>query len=366
MKKVAAKKPRASTKQVAKASATNRKEMQAIVDMINKKYGDNAISLGVPSTEAYSVEYIPTGSITLDIALGGGIPRGRYTQIAGKESSSKTTQSIHIIRNAQNMGLTCAFIDVEGTSDEAYFRALGVDYDSLLYSRPDGTEEAFDIVLALQKTGQVDLAVVDSIAALAPNKEMDKQSLDDSLQMGIQPKLLGEFFRKYQANNNRLNREGKVGFTLICINQIREKIGGYGNPEYTPGGNAKNFAMSIDLRLSRGDWITEGSGENKEVVGQVVKFNVLKNKLYKRAQTGEFDFYTSDDNNAGVENLYVDRVKEIIALAVGFDLIEKKGAWFMYNGESYQGLKSVVELFREDEDEFESLREKVMQLAVRK
>lgn len=364
MKTVTTKKIKPTKEQMEKKSSTSKRELQQIVDMINKKHGDGAITLGVPDNEAYKVEFIPTGSLTLDIALGGGIPRGRYTQIAGQLSSTKTTQCAHIVANAQKMGLVCAWFDVEGTSDEDYFRQLGIDYDSLLYSRPDGSEEAFDVCLELQKSGVVDLAVIDSIAALSPNKEQNKESLEDNLQMGITQKLLGEFFRKYQANNNRLNREGKFGFTLICINQIREKPTVYGNPEYTPGGNAKDFAQSVDIRLRRGDWIAEGKGESKEIVGQVVKFRIEKNKVYRRGQTGEYDFYLTDENNAGVKELYVDRNKEIILLALELNIIEKKGAWMMYGDLKFQGLKPLIDELRTNDELFEEIREQVIDLAI--
>lgn len=352
---------KASTAQMKKGAS---QELQSLVASLNKKFGDNAISIGVPNDVAYTIERIPTGSLSLDVALGGGIPVGRYTQIAGLFSSTKTTQTLHIIAEAQKMGLVCAFFDIEGTSDEAYFRQCGVDYDSLLYSRPDGSEEAFEMMLRLQKSGEVHLGVIDSLAALSPNKEQEI-AMDETMRMGITQQLLGEFFRKYQANNNRLNREGKRAFTLICINQIREKIGSYGNPEYTPGGNAKDFAMSVDLRLRRGDWITEGSGENKEVVGQVVKFKVEKNKTYRRMMTGEFDFYFTSENAANVEELHNDKFKEMIILAVEFGIIDRKGAWFMYKDQKFQGMPALIDAFRNDDDLVEEVREEVLSLAVR-
>lgn len=352
---------KASTAQMKKGTS---QELQSLVASLNKKFGDNAISIGVPNDVAYTIERIPTGSLSLDVALGGGIPVGRYTQIAGLFSSTKTTQTLHIIAEAQKMGLVCAFFDIEGTSDEAYFRQCGVDYDSLLYSRPDGSEEAFEMMLRLQKSGEVHLGVIDSLAALSPNKEQEI-AMDETMRMGIPQQLLGEFFRKYQANNNRLSREGKRAFTLICINQIREKIGSYGNPEYTPGGNAKDFAMSVDLRLRRGDWITEGSGENKEIVGQVVKFKVEKNKTYRRMMTGEFDFYFTSENAANVEELHNDKFKEMIILAVEFGIIDRKGAWFMYKDQKFQGMPALIDAFRNDDDLVEEVREEVLSLAVR-
>lgn len=353
---------KASKEQVKKGVS---QELKSLVDSLNKKFGDNAISIGVPNDTAYTIERIPTGSLSLDVALGGGLPLGRYIQIAGAFSSTKTTQTVHIIREAQQMGLVCAFFDVEGTSDEEYFRKCGVDFDSLIYSRPDGSEEAFEMMLKLQKSGQVHLGVIDSLAALSPNKEQDT-AMDETMRMGITQQLLGEFFRKYQANNNRLNREGKRAFTLICINQLRDKIGAYGDPEYAPGGKAKDFAMSVDLRLRRGDWITEGSGDSKEIVGQVVKFKVEKNKTYRRMMTGEFDFYFTGDNNANVEELHNDNFKEMIILAVEFGVIERKGAWFMYEDQKFQGMNNLIEAFRNDDDLVEEVRDKVMSLAVRR
>lgn len=694
-------------------------ELRGLVEGLNKKFGVNAITIGVPNEEGYVVERVPTGSLALDVALGGGLPLGRYTQIAGAFSSTKTTQTALIIANAQKMGLVCAFFDVEGTSDEQYFRKCGVDYDNLIYSRPDGSEEAFEMMLQLQKSGKVNFGVIDSLAALSPNKEQDT-AMDETMRMGITQQLLGEFFRKYQANNNRLSREGNKPFTIVCINQLREKIGcfnytarvlledgstemigkivnkqlpvkvitlneetqkfesapvtgffnngraeeflrltfdkpygngtssfrctpnhniltphgyvkahnlkvgdevvqhitykdlsdiqksimigsmlgdgsirkekrssysfrlshckeqkeysdwktkffqgsiytrsdgavlfsseasqaflpyyedyyefgrkcvvpnnvvldpisiavwfqddgylvgnsnepkavefsthrfdidsvktlsncllkrcinnsirevspnqfvisctvegtanlireigkyihptmqykvpeylrplcssaidtvtpefltcshhvrkatllsigiadmtnlsmtkydlevkgnhnfvvdgivvhnSYGDPDYAPGGKAKDFAMSVDLRLRRGDWITEGSGDSKEIVGQVVKFKVEKNKTYRRMMTGEFDFYFTDDNSANVAELHNDNFKEIVVLAVEFGIIEHKGAWFMYEDSKYQGLNNLIDALKKDDKMVNAIRKEVLELAVRK
>ena len=275
-----------------KGEPTNKKELEKLMSDLNKKFGVNCITMGVPKDEegnVRAIERLSTGSIALDIALGGGIPEGRFIELSGAYSSTKTTQALHIIREAQKKGLVCALIDVEGTTDEAFLEAIGVDVEALFYSQPDGMEEACQLLLDLQKSGVVHLAILDSIAAMSPNKEQET-NMEDTVRMGIPQQILGEFFRKFQANNNRLNREGKRPFTLIGINQLREKIGAYGDPEYTPGGRAKGFACSVDIRLRRGDWITEGSGNDKEIVGQVVKFKIEKNKTFKRMQTGEFDF----------------------------------------------------------------------------
>jgi recombination protein RecA len=206
-----------------------KKALQSLVNSMCTKFGKNALTVGFPEVvkESNSTK-IKTGSFALDIALGGGIPLGRYTEISGAYSSTKTTQALHILRNAQLMGLQCAFSDVEGTTDKEYMQKLDIDADSVIYSNPDGMEEATQAILDMQKSGLVHFAILDSIASLSPNKEQETD-MDESMRMGIPQTLLGEFFRKYQASNNRLVREGKTPFTLIGINQLREKIGAYGD-----------------------------------------------------------------------------------------------------------------------------------------
>ena len=343
-----------------------KKELQNLADSLNKKFsevdGEKVITLGFPAYVDKTVKRIPTGSFSLDIALGGGLPLGRYIEISGDFSSTKTTQALHILREAQKAGLTCAYIDVEGTTDENYAESLGVDVDSLLYTRPDSLEEATQIVLDLQRSQQVQFAVLDSIAAMTPNKEQDK-NMNENMQMGIPQKLLSEFFRKYQANNNRLSRRGANDFTLIGINQIREKIGVmFGDTTYTPGGRAKGFTASVDLRLRRGDWISEGTGSNKEIVGQVVKFKIEKNKTYKRMQTGEFDFYFSE-NEAGIPEGFNDNMKEVILNAVLYDVIKRKGAYYTYGDLQFKGSANLIETLKNDIALVEELKKEVMRVA---
>lgn len=343
-----------------------KKELQNLADSLNKKFsevdGEKVITLGFPAYVDKTVKRIPTGSFSLDIALGGGLPLGRYIEISGDFSSTKTTQALHILREAQKAGLTCAYIDVEGTTDENYAESLGVDVDSLLYTRPDSLEEATQIVLDLQRSQQVQFAVLDSIAAMTPNKEQDK-NMNENMQMGIPQKLLSEFFRKYQANNNRLSRRGANDFTLIGINQIREKIGVmFGDTTYTPGGRAKGFTASVDLRLRRGDWISEGTGSNKEIVGQVVKFKIEKNKTYKRMQTGEFDFYFSE-NEAGIPEGFNDNMKEVILNAVLYDVIKRKGAYYTYGDLQFKGSANLIETLKNDTALVEELKKEVMRVA---
>lgn len=336
------------------------KEIQKLINDLNKKYGNNVVKLGCDDIDV--IKRIPTGSVALDIALGGGIPVGRFTQISGPLSSTKTTQAIHIIREAQKLNYVCAMIDAEGTTDRKYLESLGVDVDNLLYTRPDGLEEATQLMLDYQKSGVVNLVVWDSIEATPPTKEMETD-MEDSLQMGIKQKLLASFFRKYQAGNNYLSREGKEPFTLIALNQLREKIGTmYGDPEYTPGGRAIGFTASVDIRLRKGDWIAEGKGDNKNIVGQIVKFKIEKNKTYKRMVSGEFDFYFAE-NSVGIPVSYNDNVKSIIVEAINWGIIQRGGAWYNLGEEKFQGLEALLKYVRDNEHIIPDLKEQIIELA---
>ena len=340
-----------------------RAELANIITGLNKKFGVNAVSLGVPRNTDGTIKLvprIPTGAVALDVGLGGGIPVGRYTEISGALSTTKSTQTLHIISNAQKMGMVCALCDAEGTLDEAYMKSCGVDIDELIYYRPDGFEEATEVMLTLQRSGKVQLGVFDSWAALSSTKEQET-AMDDSTQLGIVPRLMGEYFRKYTMAKNRLEREGQQAFTVIGVNQLREKIGAYGDAEYTPGGRAKGFTASVDIRFRRGDWIKSGSGKDAKFVGQVVKFKIEKNKLYKRMQTGEFDFYY-DTNGAGVTPNYNDNEKSIIMLAVQWGVVERAGAWFRYNDKKYQGVEPLIKELRADRELYDKLYQEVFTL----
>lgn len=367
VKKSAVKSPVSKVQSGKKRTGANNPELEKLVTELNKKFGENAVNIGFKKNNdgsAFHIKRIPTGSFTLDLALGGGIPVGRFTQISGALSSTKTTQTAHIIKKAQSLGYTCAYVDVEGTTDDPFLQDIGVDTDSLIYMNPDSLEEATEAILTMQKSGLVQVAALDSIAALSSNKEQ-ASTMEDSVRMGITQSLMGEFCRKYQMNNNRLVRENKEPFTVIAINQLREKIGAYGDPEYTPGGRALGFTASVDIRLRRGDWITEGTGDKKAFVGQVVKFKIEKNKTYRRMQSGEFDFYF-DDNNAGVPMYYNDVIKEVIACGVEWGVIQRSGSWFVYEDTRCQGLGALVDTLRNNEDVLKSIQDKIFFLVTKK
>lgn len=347
------------------------KGVQDLVNRLNKKYGVNAIRLGkdIPENTTPIVR-IPTSNVSLDIDLGGGIPVGRVTQLSGAFSSTKTTQTMHIVKNALDMGMRVCFQDAEGTSstedgepDFNYFAMFGITRDyfeqgKILFARPDSLEECTEMLLDVQKSGLVQLGVIDSIAMLEPNKVLNS-AMEDVVQMGVKQKLLGEFFGKYQLSNNRLVREGKPGFTLICVNQLREKIGGYGDPEFEPGGRALGFTLSVNIRLRQGDLIQNAE---KEVVGQVVKYKITKNKTFMRLKSGEFDMYL-DDNDNNIPKFHTDNIKSIIVEGVSYGFIERGGAWYFLDREAglkFQGLDNLVAYIKENPEWVEKIKTQVL------
>ena len=337
-------------------------DISSLINSLNKKFGVNTINVGFPKRDGKlkTIERIPTGSFSLDCSLGGGLPLGRFIEISGAFSAVKTTQTIHIIREAQKRGLVCALLDIENTTTPEYLESLGVDTSTLLYSNPDGAEEATQLLIDMQRSECVHFAVLDSIAALCPTKERDSD-MDETIQMGGIQKLLGEYFRKWQAANNRLVREGKRPFTLIGINQLRDTFNKY-EPERAPGGRGKDFFSSVNIRLRRGDWISEGTGESKEITGCVIKYKIDKNKTYKRMQTGEFDFYLAP-NVAGIPEGYNDNIKEVIVASIEHGIIDRRGGWFYLNDEEkYQGLDRLVEALKQDEEKVNNLKQQVLNL----
>ena len=342
-----------------KAKVSSR--VDSIVTSINKRFGDNAIILGVgsKSAEVYKKDFISTGILQLDADLNGGIAVGRYTEISGAFSTTKTTLGLHVLANAQKRGMTCALIDVEGTSgDEDYLRACGVDPTKIYYCTPSSLEELVDVLIELQSEGKVKFALYDSIAAsMATNLELNTK-IGDSMRMGVPQQELGSYFRRFQMLNNKFFRNGETPFTLVAINQLREKIGAYGDSEYTPGGRGKGFVSSCELRLRQGDWIKE----KNVTVGQVVKYKISKNKMGKRMRQGEVDFYF-DENEVGVSPLNYDVMKDLIIVALQYGIIQKAGGWFSYKDlQKIQGAESFIDALKERNDLMKSIRKEVMEV----
>ena len=289
---------------------------------IEKQYGKGSV-MKLGEHADVDVDAISTGSLAIDYALGvGGLPRGRIIEIYGPESSGKTTLALQAIAECQKDGGKCAFIDAEHAIDPRYAKALGVDVDELILSQPDSGEQALEITEVLIKSGAIDLVVVDSVAALVPQAELDGEMGDSNI--GLHARLMSKAMRKLAGAMNA------NGCTTIFINQLREKVGVmFGNPEVTTGGRALKFYSTIRMEVRKSEAIKNGS----EVIGNKVNVKVAKNKVAPPFKTCQVEIYYGEG---------ISHVSEIISLGVDFGIIEKSGSWFSYNGDKIgQGSESV-------------------------
>ena len=338
---MAEKKKEAKQVPVRLATAEEKKKaLDAAIAHIEKTYGKGAV-MKLGKAPDYNVDVIPTGSMTLDMALGiGGVPRGRIVEIYGPESSGKTTVALHVAAQAQKLGGEVAFIDVEHALDPVYAKALGVDIDNLLVSQPDSGEQALEIAEALVRSGAIDCIVLDSVAAMVTKAEIEGDMGDTHV--GLLARLMSQAMRKLTSVISKSN------CVAIFINQVREKIGVvYGNPETTPGGRALKFYSSVRIEVRKGEPIKNGA----EIIGARTKCKGVKNKVAPPFKECEFDMMFGQG---------IDRVGEVCDLAVDLDIIKKSGAWFSYNGQKIgQGRENAKEYLRSNPDIMKEIEEKV-------
>ena len=322
--------------------ATNDARLKALglaQEQINKQFGDGAIRrLG--DTQTIDVELLSSGALGIDLVLGGGYPKGRIIEIFGPESSGKTTLALHAIAENQKTGGTAAFIDAEHALDPAYARKLGVDTDNLLVSQPDNGEQALEMVETLVRSNAVDLIVVDSVAALVPQAEIDGDMGDSH--MGLQARLMSQALRKLTGIIN------KSKATVIFINQIRMKIGVmFGNPETTTGGNALKFYASVRLDVRRIGQIKEG----ENISGNRTKVKVVKNKIAPPFRVAEFDIMYNEG---------ISRTGDVLDLAVANEIVGKAGAWFDYDGSKIgQGREATKKYLKENPEVMAKIEKQV-------
>ncbi len=315
--------------------------LSGAIKLIEKKYGEGSI-MRLGETKKLNVAAIPTGSMTLDMALGiGGVPRGRIVEIYGPESSGKTTVALSIIAQAQKQGGEVAFIDVEHALDPVYAQALGVNINDLLVSQPDSGEQALEIAEALIRSGAIDVIVLDSIAAMTTRAEIDGEMGD--LHVGQLARLMSQAMRKLTAAISKSN------CVAIFINQIREKIGVmYGNPETTPGGRALKFYASVRIEVRKGEAIKSGN----QIIGASTRCKVVKNKVAPPFKECQFDLMYGTG---------ISRTGEVLDLAVDLDIIKKGGSWFSYKDQKLgQGRDNVKEILKSDEALMKEIEEQIL------
>ena len=303
----------AGKKEVETKDAKKAQALNDAIKQIEKQFGKGSV-MKLGDRAAVDVAVIPTGSLTLDMALGiGGYPKGRIIEIYGPESSGKTTLTLHAIAEVQKQGGTAAFIDAEHAIDPVYAKNLGVNIDELILSQPDSGEQGLEIAETLVRSGAIDVVVVDSVAALVPQVELDGEMADQ--QMGLQARLMSKALRKLSGVMN------KTDCTIIFINQLREKIGVmFGNPETTTGGRALKFYSSVRVEIRRSEVIKNGT----EIVGNKVNIKVVKNKVAPPFKSTQVDI---------IYGKGISRDGEVLDLAVDKDIVDKSGAWYAYKGE---------------------------------
>ena len=320
------------------SSTGKNKALGMALDAIEKQFGKGSI-MKLGESHKINIETIPTGALSLDIALGGGLPKGRVIEVYGPESSGKTTLTLHAIAQVQKQGGTAAFIDAEHALDPAYAKRIGVDVENLLLSQPDNGEQALEITETLVRSNAVDIIVVDSVAALVPRAEIEGD-MGDSLP-GLQARLMSQALRKLTGVINRSKA------TVIFINQIRMKIGVmFGNPETTTGGNALKFYSSVRMDIRRIGQIKQG----ENVVGNRTRVKVVKNKIAPPFREAEFDIMYNEG---------ISRSGDVLDLGVKHGIIEKAGAWFNYEGQKFSGRESVRNYLIENPKKMEEIAQKV-------
>ena len=316
--------------------------LEAAMKQIEKQYGKGSV-MRLGDEAERNIETTPSGSLSLDIALGiGGYPKGRIIEIYGPESSGKTTLALHAMAEAQKQGGIVAFIDAEHALDPKYARALGVDIDNLILSQPDTGEQALEIAEALIRSGSVDMIVVDSVAALVPEAEINGEMGDSHI--GLQARLMSQAMRKLSGVIS------KASSTAIFINQIREKVGVmFGNPETTPGGRALKFYSSVRLEIRRSEQIKNAT----DIIGNKANIKVVKNKVAPPFKTASVDIIYGQG---------ISKTGEVVDLASDIDVIQKSGAWFAYNGEKIgQGRENAKQYLQDHLDIYQEVFNKVLE-----
>lgn len=337
-------------------------DLEKIVNLLEKKYGKGAI--GVASKfKGIDIKRVPTGSFSMDLEIGGGYPLGRIVELFGELSSGKTMCALKAVVEIQKLKKKAVWVDAEGCFHDGWAKSLGVNVDELLLVRAETAEKMLDIADAVVRSKECGLLVLDSVAALMPMAE-EEVAMEESEMLGDRARMMNRFIRKLHSALNMREEEVPNECLVILINQVRDAIGKYGDPSTTTGGKGIGFGASIRINLRRKDWIKEGSGDKERVIGQLVKFRVVKNKTFPPYRDGEFDFYV-EDSATGFKKGEIDRIKEVITYGIYYNLIKQGGSFFTYDDKKFQGKERLFEFFRENTKDALKIRNEILEIALR-
>ena len=335
--------------------------LEKTIGLLEKKFGKGTICVA-SKFKGLEINRVPSGSFSLDLETFGGYPTNRIIEIYGELSSGKTMMALKLVAEMQKLKKKCVWVDAEGCFNNDWAKTLGVDVNNLYVVRAETAEKMLDVADAVVRSKDCGLMVIDSVAALMPLRE-EEVSMEDPETLGDRARMMNRFMRKLHSALNLKNDEIPNDCLVVMINQIREKIGAYGDPSVTTGGRGIGFGASVRVHIRRKDWIKEGSGDKQRVVGQVIKFKITKSKISPPFREGEFDFYMEEVG--GIKKGEIDRLKEVISYGVFYNVIKQGGSFYTYENNKFQGKEKLCDFFRDNPKEAVKIKKTIMEIALR-
>ena len=331
------------------------------ISLLEKKFGKGSICVA-SKFKGLDIKRVSSGSFSIDLETFGGYPSNRIVEIYGELSSGKTMLALKLVAEMQRLKKKAIWVDAEGCFNNDWAKTLGVNIEDLYIVRAETAEKMLDIADALVRSKDCGLMVIDSVAALMPLHE-EEVSMEDPETLGDRARMMNRFMRKLHSALNLKNDETPNDCLVVMINQVREKIGAYGDPSVTTGGRGIGFGASVRIHIRRKDWIKQGSGDKERVVGQVIKFKITKSKISPPFREGEFDFYVETTDSA--KKGEIDRTKEVITYGIFYNIIKQAGSFFTYETHKFQGKEKLCDFFKDNPKELVKITSAIMEIAMR-